>query len=277
MKKLIALLCILTCMSGLVACGSAETVNEFQAGKQANAEQYAVESIIPSMTESVAIEELVAIYKANGYTSKEWETVVANSFSLSVDGDAYLKGLESFLTGLEKMGGTLEIGNVSSVVSDEEIIVYVDVLGEVKDGQVEIILSNDYFTELKSCTLNVNATFEEKMTNAALNTLLGMGTVFTVLVFIMLIIYAFGIIPVIQKKFADKEKAVFKNETKKVSAKTKEEDLALVAAIAAATAYEESKNDTELVAVIAAAVAAYRGETTTDNFVVRSIKKIKRR
>lgn len=273
MKKIIALLCILTCMSGLVACGNVETVNEIQLSKQANAEQYAVESIIPLMTESITIDQLMQIYEADGYTAEEWESVVSTNFQLSVEGDAYLKGLDSFLTGLQNMGSLLEIGNVSSTVSDEEIIVYVDVFGELKDGQVEIILSNDYFTKLKSCTLNVNATFEEKMINAALNTLLGMGTVFAVLVFIMLIIYAFGIIPVIQEKLANKDKPV----AKKVTAKAKEEDLALVAAIAAATAYEESKNDTELVAVIAAAVAAYRGETTTDNFVVRSIKKIKRR
>lgn len=274
MKKIIALLCILTCMSGLVACGSAETVNEIQVSKQANAEQYAVESIIPLMTESITIDQLLQIYEAGGYTSEEWESVVYTNFELSVDGEAYLKGLDSFLTGLENMGGIVEIGTVSSVVSDEEIIVYVDVLGEVKNGQVEIILSNDYFTKLKSCTLNVDATFEEKMTNAALNTLLGMGTVFAVLIFIMCIISAFAIIPKIQDKLANKET---RPEKKVVSAKAKEEDLALVAAIAAATAYEKSKNDTELVAVIAAAVAAYRGETTTDNFVVRSIKKIKRR
>lgn len=270
MKKLIALLCILTCMVGLTACGGTEVVNEIQAGKQANAEQYATGSIIPMMTESIAIEELISIYEMGAYTSKEWETVVSQSFGLTVDGDAYLKGLESFLTATADMGEILELGSVSSKVSDEEIIVYVDVIGQYKDGQVEIILSNDYFTELKSCTLNVNATFKEMMTNAALNTLLGMGTVFAVLIFIMGIISAFSIIPKIQDAFANKG-------SKKEEAKAKEEDMALVAAMAAAIAAEEAKNDTELVAVIAAAVAAYRGETTTDNFVVRSIKKIKRR
>lgn len=277
MKKLIALLCMLTCIVSLTACSSAEEVSIYQADKQVYAEQYAVESIIPLMTKSVAMQDFIEIYEADGFTSKEWESVIYQSFNgLSVNGDAYLKGFESFLTGLEKMGEILELGSVSSVVSDEEIIVYVDVLGTVKDGQVEIILSNDFFGSLKSCTLNVNATFEEKMTNAGLNTLLGMGTVFAVLIFIMLIIYAFGIIPVIQEKLANKDKAQVK-ETKKAPAKAKEADLELVAAIAATTAFEESRNDTELVAVIAAAVAAYRGETTTDGFVVRSIKKIKRR
>ncbi len=272
MKKLVVLLCILTSIFSLTACGGANTLDEYQMGKQANAEQYAAENIIPLMMDSIAIEELLVVYEANGYTAKEWEQVVLNSFGLTVDGDAYLKGLESFLTGMEDMGEMLEINSesVSSKVSDEEIIVYVDVLGEKKNGQVEVILSNDYFTELKSCTLNVNATFKELMTNAGLNTLLGMGTVFAVLIFIMLIISAFSLIPKIQSAFA-------KKSDKTESAKAKEEDLSLIAAITAATAYDEAKNDTELVAVISAAVAAYRGETTSDGFVVRSIKKIKRR
>ena len=266
MKKLIALLCMLTCIFSLTACGGAEELNVYQADKQANAEQYAVNTIVPLMTDSVAIPELLEIYDANGYTSKEWEEVIASSFSVSVNGDAYLKGLDSFLAGLEDMGGTLEVVGVSSKVDNEEIIVYVDVIGTLKDGQVEIILSNDYFTELKACTLNVDATFEELMTTAALNTLLGMGTVFAVLIFIMFLISAFAIIPKIQNAMANKGK----KEAPKAAAPV----AAPAAAVATAPA---AKDDTELVAVIAAAVAAYRGETTTDCFVVRSIKKIKRR
>ena len=36
-------------------------------------------------------------------------------------------------------------------------------------------------------------------------------------------------------------------------------------------------DDLELVAVIAAAIAAYEGETSTDGFVVRSIRKVNKR
>jgi hypothetical protein len=39
----------------------------------------------------------------------------------------------------------------------------------------------------------------------------------------------------------------------------------------------EEADDLALVAVIAAAIAAYEGHTTTDGFVVRSIKKSRRR
>lgn len=270
MKKFIALLCMLTCIFGLTACGGTETVNEYQASKQANAEQYAVESIITLMVQSMYDENILDICDADGYTPEEWEAFLYNYYGVAVDGEAYLKGLDSFRTAYDTMGNFYQLGDVTSKVDGEEIIVYADIYGEKKNGQAEIILSNDFFTDLKSCTLNVDATFKELMTNAALNTLLGMGTVFTVLIFIMLIIQSFAFIPKIQAALAKK------NENK-AAPKAKEDDLAVVAAIAAAMAAEEEADDLELVAVISAAIAAYRGETTTDNFVVRSIKKAKRR
>ena len=163
------------------------------------------------------------------------------------------------------MGAILSIGDVSSVVDDDTIIVTVDVTGELKNGQVELIFSNDYFAVLQSCTLNVDATFGELMTKAALNTLLGMGSVFAVLILIMFIISLFGYIPKIQAKFAKKEeKAAASAPTPAVAAPVVEE-------------VAEEADDLALVAVIAAAVAAYEGQTSTDGFVVRSIKKSKRR
>ena len=47
-----------------------------------------------------------------------------------------------------------------------------------------------------------------RLGNALMNTVLGMGTVFVMLIAIALIIYCFRIIPVIQSKFAKKEEAV---------------------------------------------------------------------
>jgi sodium pump decarboxylase gamma subunit len=100
------------------------------------------------------------------------------------------------------------------------------------------------------------------MTKAGLNTLLGMGTVFIVLILIMAIIYAFGLIPNIEKALADK----------KAKKQSKTED-AVDNTIAQIIEKEELSDDTELVAVIAAAIAAYEGAASTDGFVVRSIKR----
>ena len=98
-----------------------------------------------------------------------------------------------------------------------------------------------------------------------MNTLLGMGSVFAVLILIMVVIYSFNFIPKIQAMFSKKE----------------EKPAATAAPVAVQApvveAVEEEADDLALVAVIAAAIAAYEGKTSTDGFVVRSIKKAKRR
>lgn len=105
----------------------------------------------------------------------------------------------------------------------------------------------------------------EAMTKAALNTLLGMGSVFSVLVLIMIIIFAFGIIPKIQNAVAKKKAMKNSQNTENSVDKT----------IAQIAEKEENElvDDYELVAVISAAIAAYEGNSGTDGFVVRSIKK----
>ena len=99
------------------------------------------------------------------------------------------------------------------------------------------------------------------MEKAALNTLLGMGTVFIVLILISLIISCFNFIPKIQAKFAKRPK---KEEVKSAAVDN---------TIAQIIEKEELSDDLELVAVIAAAIAASEGASSTDGFVVRSIKR----
>ena len=106
---------------------------------------------------------------------------------------------------------------------------------------------------------------------AALNTLIGMGTVFVVLILICLIIYCFRFIPMIQswwEKRGAKEQA-------KAAVPIRPAPLAKAPAVQEAVQADET-DDLELVAVIAAAVAASLG-TTPDGFVVRSIRRRDRR
>lgn len=262
MKKFVAFLCMLTCVFSLTACGGEEAVSEYQASKLEFAEDYAVDTIIPtieSLVGSGTVEELLA----TGYTAEEWEYIVYNNLGISADGNAFVKGVESFISGSEEMGGITSFGEVTSVVDDDAIIVNAEVNGMLENGQVELIFSNDQFMKLQSCTLNVNATFGELMTKAAMNTLLGMGSVFAVLILIMFIISLFGYIPKIQAMFAKKEEKPAAPAPAPVAAPVVEE--------------VEEVDDYTLVAVIAAAIAAYEGQTTTDGFVVRSIKKSRRR
>ena len=96
-----------------------------------------------------------------------------------------------------------------------------------------------------------------RLANALQNTVLGMGTVFVMLIAIALIIYCFKIIPVIQKKFAKKAEPVAE------APKT--------APVVAAVPVQET-DDLELVAVIAAAIAASEN-VPVDSFRVRTIKR----
>lgn len=111
-----------------------------------------------------------------------------------------------------------------------------------------------------SMTVNPLYSLATNMQRAGLNTIMGMGTVFVVLVFLSLLISLFKYIPMLLEKGKKKEEAPAPEATPAASAPVA----------------EEVTDDTELVAVIAAAIAAAEG-TTTDGFVVRSIRKVNRR
>ena len=117
---------------------------------------------------------------------------------------------------------------------------------------------------LESFTVNAHYGMSEILEKAGLNTLLGMGTVFVVLIFISFIISLFKYI------------SVFENRKKE-----QKEDTASVGvdnAIAQVVSNEEEnvEDDLELIAVITAAIAASEG-TSTDGLVVRSIRKVNNR
>ena len=125
----------------------------------------------------------------------------------------------------------------------------------------DLQFSFDENGQMESITVNAHYTTGEILKKAGLNTVLGMGTVFVVLIFISFIISLFKKIPELEEKLRKKEAA----------------PAAAPAPAAAAVpepVVEAQVDDGELIAVIAAAIAAAEG-TTTDGFVVRSIKRRK--
>lgn len=101
----------------------------------------------------------------------------------------------------------------------------------------------------------------EKMSSALINTVMGMGTVFAVLIFISLIISCFVFIPKITEA-KERRKAGKVNNV--VADKSNETTIV--------TESEKLTDDLELVAVIASAIATSEN-TSTDSFVVRSIRR----
>lgn len=284
MKKFLTMLCMLTCVLGLTACGEYEPT-EMEQQKGDEAVSMATNFILPYMT-SFFDDELVEAVQEN-YNVHEVESQVEDYFSLyismvsqnyninfgydsiDVEGNAILTGMVSFNNTYDELGDikTSEGFQGTYKVSGDEIIVSVPVTGtktdsngNVRTATAELIFTNDIFLTLKSCALNLDQSMGELMAKAAMDTLMGMMTVFAVLILISIIIWAMGGIPKLQAKLAKKPESKKEESIDNTIAQIVEKE-------------ESTEDDTELVAVIAAAIAAYEGSQSTDGFVVRSIRK----
>lgn len=262
MKKYLSLLCMIACIFGLSACGTEEEYTTYEQNKMDYAISVATDYFIPSL-ESFESEEAVAAL--DEYTAEEVAYLINQNVGITVDGYVYKSAIESFNDGKEDIGGIVSMGEATATIDDDTIIVTVPVTGATQDAEAEVILSNDMFLEVQSAALNPVETMGDMMAKAAMNTLIGMGTVFVVLILISCIIALFGYIPKLQASMKNGKKA--NKEPKKSGIDN---------AVAQITKAEEvGTDDTELVAVIAAAIAAYEGNTSTDGFVVRSIHKVR--
>ena len=229
MKKWLLILGMITCMAGLTACGGKEAVEGF---------------MTPETAETYATENIAAMNQ-----------VVMQGAQAQVTDPVWTAALDSWETASEEMGSYVEVISVTSSFDDKDGTIDAVIKGTDRNAVVEFVFDNQAITGI---SVNVEYTFGEKMEKAALNTLLGMGTVFVVLILISLIIYCFRFISVIQNKAAGKGK---KNEA---------EAGAVVEQIGQRE--EQLTDDLELVAVISAAVAASTG-ASADSFVVRSIRR----
>ncbi len=103
----------------------------------------------------------------------------------------------------------------------------------------------------------------DNLMTALAHTLIGMGTVFIILILISAIIYLFKFIPKPQEWAAKRKQ---KNVPEPVAAPEPVQPVEII---------EDETDDLELVAVISAAIAAAMGKENTDGFVVRSIRRSK--
>ena len=113
--------------------------------------------------------------------------------------------------------------------------------------------------------IEVKAPLSQVMEKAAMNTLMGVGTVFLVLAVMIVLISMFKFINAAEKSMKDSGE------------KTKDQDktpdfVEQISQRESNNAVSGAVNDSELIAVIAAAIAAATGDDT-DSFVVRSIKR----
>lgn len=255
MKKIKLVLVLTACLLGLTACGNKKSVESEIASELSERSIGVIENVYNSLDENSQAE--LTTKGAEGV-----EYIFAEYFGIKADGNGMISSFDSFLMATKEIGNIVSINNYTAEydTSGEKIIVTVNCSFEKKDADIEFIYKDDLYNTLTSSATNINYTFGEKMQKAGLNTLMGMGTVFAVLILIFGIISLFNFIPKIEAAFSKKEA--------KPAAATSVDN-----AITQIVESEELSDDLELVAVISAAIAAYEGTSSTDGYVVRSIRR----
>lgn len=250
MKKWLIILGMITCMMGLTACGAKD--------------QDGADMLSSKDAENIIGQYIMMLEdpQAGEYYGKMMDYGIGEAA-------VYNSAIESWKSAKEEMGGiksisgitenTVEVmydGNGNPLPMEGTLVVGLE--GNDRAASLEFIFEKGMITSIST---NADYSFGENMQKAALNTLLGMGTVFVVLILISLIISAFGLIPKMQAKLGKKGKkpAVQSAAADNTNAQIVEN--------------EELSDDLELVAVIAAAIAASEGASSTGGFVVRSIRR----
>jgi len=162
------------------------------------------------------------------------------------DQAAFIEGLKNF-----------EASKETVTFSDGNYVVKIKYTGDKRKS--EMTLGFDSKTNNVSVfSITPKYSVAENMEKAALNTVLGMGTVFVILIFISFLISLFKHINTFENKL--KSKAIKEPVKEVVDVKTEGENLC---------------DDLELVAVITAAIAEFSGNDAS-SLIVRSIKRVKR-
>ena len=280
MKKwLIAVLLVVACVFGLTACGSS-------AGSEAPAELELTEDQRQQWYDSASQFVLAMNDAVQNGTAQE-----------QMDDPVYGPAFSGWENALRDIGEVQDIVGKSCSFTKKEGTVTVTVKGSRHDADVVFMMeSGEQGYSLTSITTNVEYDMNEKIQQAGMNTVLGMGTTFAILILLAFVITAFGAVMSSAARKAHKaapEKAVEKTVAPVVEAAAPEkenavgqpDDAELIAVIAAAVAAAEGQpsSGTELTAILTAAVAAYEEDSEdkivrpVDEFVARTIKKPRRR
>ena len=241
--------CMSLCLFALPACsGSGESVVELEAEAVSNMQMLAENYInaFSEMTDEDLATQMAAATKSKDYTMetafKSWE---------SVKGD--LGALVSYETATVTLG-------------DEGYIARINAVYELRNMEMTLMVDEE-FTTIQGVSFSPDYTTGEKMAKAGMNTLMGMGVVFVVLIFISWVIGMFKYISVFEAKM----------KAKNAPAPAPAPAAAPAPVAAPVVEEEEYVDDTELISVIAAAIAASEGKTSANGLVVRSIKRVSNR
>lgn len=240
MRRAFAVLCLTMAMFALTACAGSQAEEETLSEQDKLYVTQMAESTLQTF-DMMTQEELEATLKA---AEKSKDTVLSAAVT-------------SWIGIKEDLGALVSIDSAEVVLTEDGFGANIKAVFEKRGMDTYIAIDEDK-TQYTAISFNPVYTIAERLTKAGLNTLMGMGTVFAVLIFISFLIGLFRYI----HEWEEKQKAA--NTPAPAPA----------AAIVAAPAVEEEElaDDLELVAVITAAIAASEN-TPADGLVVRSIKR----
>lgn len=254
LNKLIVILCIITCTFGVTACSSSNQ----NSGDKLTYDQVTIQSMAEFMVKGVftSLEnsqagQLLALSDA------QIEQMFSEQVGISVDGAAFRKGLESWQSVKNDIGGISKIK--STKVTSDSAHVFVTALLEGKNRNCEVKITFDSKNKITGVAIEPEYLLGERIEEACMDNMPVIVIVFAILLLISLALSVASFNKggrTDRKKQADKDYLV--NQT-----------------FSQIIQKEELSDDLELVAVITAAIAEYEKSNggTGEGFVVRSIKK----
>lgn len=237
LKSLLAMVCVLALTFAMSVCAfAADTVTEDEAANYKSAAETLISQIA-------------------GFSDEEIENYLAQD-------DAFTTAtMESWKSVKDELGAYSSI--VSQDVEKDGDVVTISTVAQFEKAKADVVLMLDLGQQMyTSMTYSVEYSLAANMQRAGMNTLMGIGIVFLMLVFLSFVIGLF--------KYIEKFQNVGKKKAAEEAPKAEEAPAPAIAQSEAAD--EDFADDLELVAVISAAIAAYEN-TSGDSFVVRSIKK----
>ena len=237
LKSLLAMVCVLALTLAMSVCAfAADTVTDDEAANYKSAAETLISQIA-------------------GFSDEEIENYLAQD-------DAFTTAtMESWKSVKDELGAYSSI--VSQDVEKDGDVVTISTVAQFEKAKADVVLMLDLGQQMyTSMTYSVQYSLAANMQRAGMNTLMGIGIVFLMLLFLSFVIGLF--------KYIEKFQNVGKKKAAEEAPKAEEAPAPAIAQSEAAD--EDFADDLELVAVISAAIAAYEN-TSGDSFVVRSIKK----
>ena len=256
MKKRIALALSMILMVLLLgACGTDPTTVDY------NGHSY--EDLQSESNNNIKmVQQLAALFEQNSLTVDTVSQDIVDNLNYNYGiTQQQIEATGKWMDITDEFGAFKKVKDKSFEVTKSGKTLTTDVTLKFKKKNVDFQVVYDYYSmDITGLTVEPIYSLGEKMSKAALNTVISMVVVFAVLILISLLITCFKIFPYLEKKKAAKEAAAVAVDTQTDTVET--------------VAVEEPQvaDDTELVAVIAAAIAASTGTSTSD-FVVRSINR----